>query len=94
MCSKIIPRKMHELVIKKVQNNRKEIDVFPAYYKLNTSKDIKKKFKNYENFIYLETPDPAYYFNNKIIYNIMQFLHKLLPKSLTSVLFVFLKKKN
>ena len=94
MCSKIIPRKMHELVIKKVQNNRKEIDVFPAFYKLNTTKDIKKTFKKYENFIYLETPDPGYYFNNKIIYNIMKLLHKLLPKSLTSVLFVFLKKKN
>jgi ubiquinone/menaquinone biosynthesis C-methylase UbiE len=93
MCSKIIPRKMHELVIKKVQDNRKEIDVFPAFYKLNTLKDIKKKFEKYENYIYLETPDPTYYFNNKIIYNIMQFLHKLLPKSLTSVLFVFLKKK-
>ena len=94
LIAKIVPNKLHKLVVSYIQKEREKEDVFPTYYRLNTKKKISKVFKNFENYSYFKTPDPAYYFNNRIFFFLFELLHKFAPKHFTSMLFVFLKKKS
>ena len=93
LIANIVPNKFHNFAIRYVQKERERNDTFPTYYRLNTKRKISKIFKNFENFSYLMIPDPAYYFNNKILFLFFKLIHKFAPKHFTSMLFVFLKKK-
>ena len=93
LIANIVPNKFHNFAIRYVQKEREINDTFPTYYRLNTKRKISKIFKNFENFSYLMIPDPAYYFNNKILFFFFKLIHKFAPKHFTSMLFVFLKKK-
>lgn len=79
-------------LIKYIQPDRKEEDIFPTEYKLNTLKDINKCFKGWDNRSFIFRAEPAYYFNNKLIYSIQKFLHRLFPSFLCGNIFLFIQK--
>lgn len=91
--SRIIPRTFHKKIIYFLQPKRKTKDIFDAYYKLNTFKDIKNCFKNYDDYSYLYTSEPTYYFNNKLMFKVFSYFHKVFPEILTGNIFFFLRKK-
>jgi len=91
--SSLIPNYLHSKVVKIFQPGRLEVDVFPAYYKLNTLSALRKHFTGYENNTFLFRSSPAYYFGNKILLYFLQGMHRLIPKVFVSNLFVFLQKK-
>ena len=90
----LIKNKLHTKVLKFIQPQRKEQDAFPTVYKLNTLKTIKQNFKSYKNFSYLYTSHPSYYANNKVLFKLLNWLHKILPSVLVSEIFVFLQKSK
>ena len=90
----LIKNRLHSKVLRFIQPDRKEVDIFPTAYKLNTLKSIKKNFKDYKNFSYLYTSHPSYYANNKLLYKLLNFLHKILPAIFVSEIFVFLQKPD
>ncbi len=93
LASKFIKDFLHSSLLNYIQPDRKTRDVFPAFYKLNTMRDIKRRFDGWENRSYIFKSDPAYYFGNKYIYKIQQFLHTHLPAVFSGNLFIFLKKQ-
>jgi len=95
LITKIIKNPYHSKILKYVQPERKEIDVFPTTFKLNSVRDISKYFKKNEfnNFTYRYEAEPSYYFNKKIIFLLKLLLDRYLPSVMKSCLFVFLKKK-
>ncbi len=92
--ARLFSNKFHSKILKFIQPSRIEKDIFPTEYKLNTLKDIKKNFNQFSNFSYLYSAPPAYFGNNKFIFNIFSILHKILPTFIVSEIFVFLKKPN
>jgi SAM-dependent methyltransferase len=82
----------HSRMLKYVQPSRKEVDVFPTKYRLNTFKDIRDIFVGWECHSFIYRTEPAYYFGSKLLYNFMEFLHRLLPSFFCGNLFVFIKK--
>lgn len=81
-------------LIKKLQPTRKEIDIFPTEYNLNTLNVISKTFKEWDNQSFVYRSNPSYYFGNRIFFELLSFLHLVLPTPLIGNLFVFVQKKS
>jgi len=90
--ARLVKNAAHSKVLKYVQPDRKEIDVFPTFYRLNTLSAIKAKFASYGNQTFIFRSDPSYYFGKKAIHDLLDFAHRILPKVVSGNLFVFLQK--
>lgn len=88
----LLRNKFHAKALKFIQPDRKEVDVFPTTYKLNTLRDVERAFYGWDQKSYIYRPDPAYFFGNKTLYRLMSFLHRVLPAFFCGNLFVFVRK--
>lgn len=88
----LIKNSKHVKVLSKVQPDRKEIDVFPTKYKLNTMKAIRKNFPEWKNYSHIHRSNPAYFFGSRVVFEIQNILHKVVFKELCGNLFIFLQK--
>lgn len=93
LAAKMIPEKLHNKILKKAQNERKDEDVFPAYYKANTTFKIKKLLKanNFNGIVYGFESEPSYLSFSKIAYFLGVLHQKFAPKIFKPSLFVFAK---
>lgn len=93
--TRIIKNSAHSRLLKYVQPERKEVDVFPTTFKLNSLKDISRYFGgDFDNFTYRYEAEPSYYFNNRFVFLMMLFVNRCLPPVMKSNLFIFLRKKS
>jgi len=90
--ARLLRNKFHAKALKFIQPDRKEVDVFPTTYKLNTLRDVERAFSGWEQKSYIYRSDPAYFFGNKIIYRLLSLLHRVLPVFFCGNLFVFVRK--
>lgn len=93
--SSLIPNSMHARVLKKVQPNRKEEDVFPVVYKCNTKKSFSRFFKEYgfDSFVFYYESEPNYLKFSYLSFAFGYYLHKILPTTLKGTIFAFGIKK-
>ena len=89
----IIKNKLHKSVLKYVQPNRNEVDIFPTYYKLNTLNKVDKYFHSYLDKSFIFRNEPTYFFGNKYIYYFQKFIGNFLIDPLVGNLFIY-KQKN
>ncbi len=82
----------HAAVLRKVQPGRKEMDVFPTAYRLNTLAAVRRSFPRYRDASFIFRADPAYFFGRKALFKLMAAASRILPASLNGNLFVFLHK--
>jgi len=90
--ARLVKNSEHSKLLKSVQPNRNEIDVFPTFYRMNTIADLKKQFSGYKSKSFVFKTDPSYYFGSKAIYMFFSFIHRILPSLFCGNLFVYLKK--
>lgn len=90
--ARMVQNKLHAKVINFIQPNRKEIDVFPTHYELNTLQKVQRHFNGWENRSFIFRSDPAYFFGNQFVYGLQKFIHKLLPRFISGNLFIFIRK--
>lgn len=90
--AKIIKNKSHSNILKFVQPQRNEIDVFPTYYRLNTLKKLKKLFKNYSDKSFIYRSEPSYFFGKRSIFYLQKFLGNFLINPLIGSLFIYKQK--
>lgn len=77
-----------------LQPGRKEADVFPKFYRLNTLRDIRGHFKDSQwlNATYTSNPGTTYHGNNATLYNLIKLLQKVTPSSLATVILIFARR--
>ena len=92
--SRSINEKYHESILNLAQPKRKNIDVFDAYYLMNDKKSINRLFSGWNILFQYYKTDPAYFGKSKILYKLMEILHKLLPPKYVGNIFLFCQKKN
>lgn len=92
LLSALISNRYHTSFLKYLQPNRKEIDVFPTKYFLNTHRSIACAFPKWENKSFIYKVQPAYYCENIIIFAILSALHTVMPTYFSGNIFVFLQK--
>jgi SAM-dependent methyltransferase len=95
MVSSLIPNKLHSKVLHKVQDGRKEEDVFPTYYRCNTRGKLKRKFteNGLEPYVFTHEPEPAYLNFSSIAYSAGVIYQKLVPDLFKHFIFAFGIKK-
>ena len=91
-----IPNRLHGKWLRNIQPTRKELDVFPTRYRLNTKAAIDKAFPedSFDNVTYYFSGEPAYHFNSSIVLRLLQFFAWIAPKPLHANLFIFLRKRD
>jgi SAM-dependent methyltransferase len=92
LVARLVKNAQHANWLRRIQPNRNAEDVFPTAYKCNTVRRLGLIFEGWENFSYVYSSEPQYYFGNKLVYQLLSFFHKLAPSSVTGNLFVFVRK--
>jgi ubiquinone/menaquinone biosynthesis C-methylase UbiE len=91
----LVPNRLHVKFLKRLQRERKDFDVFPTVYRMNTFAQIERYFpaSEFENFSYTHSPEPAYFGNSKTAWLAMMTLSRLLPRRFGATLHIFLRKR-
>jgi SAM-dependent methyltransferase len=93
--ARLVPNRAHVKFLTVLQPRRKDIDVFPTEYRLNTPRDLRKYFPDgrWQRYAYTWNPEPAYFSDSIPAWAIMITIFKLLPQRFGSV-FLFYARKN
>jgi SAM-dependent methyltransferase len=92
----MVPNRWHVRLLRYLQPHRKEIDVFPTAYKLNTRRALKRYFplERYEHYTYGHFSEPAYFGNSKVAWRLALTVFRLLPGAFSPIWMIFLRKKG
>lgn len=93
--TRIIKNKSHAKILKHAQPHRKEVDVFPTTFLLNSKKDLSKHFPSsiFHDLTYKYESEPAYHFNSKVVFAFMLGMNFILPNVFKSNLHIFLRMR-
>ncbi len=95
LMARIVRNERHSAVLNLAQaGQRREQDVFPTVYRMNSLRKIREAFPNYSDFSYLYSAEPAYYFGNRYVYSLLSLAHRLMPRIFVSNIFAFLRKPS
>lgn len=94
LLSRIIPERFHSNILVRVQNSRKTEDIFPAYYKCNTTRSLRQHLESnhFDYCVYTHEPEPSYLSFAKLAYLLGVWYQKIVPSCLASSIFVFARK--
>jgi ubiquinone/menaquinone biosynthesis C-methylase UbiE len=92
--SRLVHNRMHATVLKKVQEGRKEEDVFPTLYRCNTRRSLRRMLERhgFDACVIGWESEPAYLSFNGFAYWLGAVHAKLAPQSLNLSLFGFGRK--
>jgi SAM-dependent methyltransferase len=96
LINRLAPEFLRTRVLRLAQPNRKEEDVFTAYYRLNTYTALQTYFtpSRFEHFVYSWDAEPAYHANSSALYRFFLIIHFLTPQRFKNQLLIFLRKKS
>lgn len=93
LAARLTPNRHHSKVLKSVQPERLEEDVFPTVYKLNRPKDVKRYFGHAADVFYYSTSAvPSYHFGSPIVFRLLRLVHRLTPPPLDVGMRFFIRK--
>jgi SAM-dependent methyltransferase len=94
--SGLIPESLKLRVVRNAQPDRKEEDVFPAFYRMNTEAALKRYFPEarYDHCVIAWDPEPAYYFGKRWLYKVFKLIHAMTPDRFKIALLIFLHKTD
>ncbi|WP_370435535.1 methyltransferase domain-containing protein [Microvirga sp. TS319] len=96
LSNQLIPDSLRRRALKSAQPHRKEEDVFPAVYRMNTKSDLLKFFpsERFKHFVYTWDSSPSYYFGSRFMFSFWSTIHWLSPPAFRTVLMIFIQKRG
>jgi SAM-dependent methyltransferase len=93
--ARLVPNAWHVRWLTRLQPNRKDIDVFPVRYRLNTRKDLRRAFppELWEHVVYTMPGEPNYAGDSRIGWSLFGALMRIQPRRTEPMLLIFLRKK-
>lgn len=94
LAARLLPRRLHGGVLHRVQSARKDEDMFPKFYRLNTLGAIASAFPAplFRNASYTHNPTPSYHGNRRVLFRLIELFQNLPIRALDTTLHVFLQK--
>jgi len=94
--NRIIPDSLKMKVLRGAQPMRKDEDVFPAFYRMNTLAALKRIFpsERFKHCSYCWDSSPSYFFNKSWVFHMFRLLHSITPERFKTMLFVFIQKRG
>jgi SAM-dependent methyltransferase len=95
IANRLVPQSIRMRVLRTAQQDRKEQDVFPAVYRLNSRAALQRCFDpaRFDHVVYSCDPEPAYHANSALLYRLFLGIHALSPPALRTILLIFLQKR-
>jgi SAM-dependent methyltransferase len=90
----MVPNRLHSAVLRIIQPTRKETDVFPTHYRLNTPSAVAKAFDQCEVSALSAHWEPQYFFGRKWLYHINRIFHALVPNRLGMTSIFMMRKRE
>lgn len=92
----IIPESLHASVLARLQPTRKEVDIFPTHYRMNTKGKIREYFPEslWNNHSFVDGNDPGYFNRSLFLARLSHFYNAVVPSPLGLILFVFVQKRT
>jgi SAM-dependent methyltransferase len=96
LANSFLPDALRSRVLHGAQPERKDEDVFPAFYRLNTLRDIKRLFPKprFRQASYYWDASPSYHFDSPFVFRLFTWLHSASPDALKTMLMVFIEKSQ
>jgi SAM-dependent methyltransferase len=96
LASQLIPEFLRLHILRLVQPQREEQDVFRTFYRLNTVRALGRYFSptEYHYFVYSWDAEPAYHANSKALFWFLLTIHRVTPPMLRTLLLIFLRKRE
>lgn len=95
LLNRLVPDAVKNRVLSAAQPERREEDVFPAVYRLNTRRSLSNYFPpgRFDHFVYEWDAEPAYHANRRLAYRAFMLLHGVTPTGLKTMLMIFIRKR-
>lgn len=93
--ARLIPTALHDRVLKRAQPDRREEDVFPKFYRMNTPSALDRLFGSdrFINASYTHNPTPSYHGGRMLLYRALDTYQSIPLKSLSTTIHVFVQKR-
>lgn len=93
--ARLVPNALHVTFLRRLQPDRKAIDVFPTAYRLNTQRVLRRYFPpmRYDHYCYTHFAEPAYFADSKPLWALMLLIFRLTPPALAPTRMIFLRKR-
>ena len=94
--ARLLPERLHEGALRRVQPERRMEDTFPAFYRMNSLSTLAGLFPSsrWDDASYAISAEPAYLPRKRWVWNVALFIDKFLPNSLQSNILVFKRKRH
>lgn len=94
LAARLVPNALHTALLRYLQPTRKEQDVFPVHYRLNSRQAIRRYFPPtaWTDCSYNVDSDPAYAANSIVLWRLFRALSTITPGSCLPVKFVLLRR--
>ncbi|GAA4820390.1 class I SAM-dependent methyltransferase [Nocardioides caeni] len=91
LAARAVPNSLHTRVLSRVQPERKDIDVFPTRYAMNTRRRLRELFSGHELFVYGDEAVPTYFEQHRAAWLAASLYGRLTPRRMSSTLLVFVR---
>jgi SAM-dependent methyltransferase len=93
--ARAVPNRLHTRFLHRLQPGRKDEDVFPVEYHMNTRRQLRRLFPSpHQLVIYGHTSEPTYFGRSRAAWRAAAFLGRLTPPALEPTLMVFVQKAS
>jgi SAM-dependent methyltransferase len=92
--SSLLPGFLHKRILKVAQPNRSAEDIFPAVYRCNTARAVRRQLRanRFDGVVYGYEAEPSYLNFSPIAYALGTVYRNLAPPQFRSCLFAFARK--
>jgi SAM-dependent methyltransferase len=94
--NRMVPGRFGNSLVRSAQPDRKAQDIFPAHYRMNTIRTLRKLFpmSRYDHMSFAFDSEPRYHFNNRAMFYVLLGLHGLTPPAFRNTLMVYVRKRG
>lgn len=92
--ARLVPNRLHTRVLKRLQPDRQERDVFPTRYAMNTRRALRALFPDatHRRLVYNHTSEPTYFGKSTVAWRLASTMGRLTPPPLEATMMIFVQK--
>jgi SAM-dependent methyltransferase len=96
VAARLVPNRLHRRVLHRVQPDRRDCDVFPTAYLLNTRRALRTHFPadEFRHIVYGWEAEPAYGAGSRAMVALLRLLGRCTPEALRPTWLIFLQRGN
>lgn len=92
VANRIIPDSIKAGILHFAQPGRKDEDVFPAHYRLNTEQAFRNHFPDYDIAVFAWDAEPNYHGGKALFFHLMRAWSAAAPTAMSNALMAFMRK--